>query len=275
MKKKLYIRLTAGCVVLLAAIGALLYAKKKLEREASAITAMYVPFGEGFHIFVDEQRGAFEVSTRNADFKVYDINGKEIAFTQLVKGNMVKIYGDGMMLESYPGQYPGVTEIRVIKEGDPTDADIYQDTVDGIYTKPDPAEPPYMQVLYTSGMMSAAAMTARGSYTWSYVDEDGMSKTATTDCAHVLQWGEDLNDLRLTGAVDLTLHFGKIPDEVEVVRYDMALLGTLKPPPGEKVEVVRKDGEFVIEGGQGSYVYAVTGVWENGRVEFGFMTSSR
>ena len=28
-----------------------------------------------------------------------------------------------MMMESYPGQYPGVTEIRVIKEGNPADAD--------------------------------------------------------------------------------------------------------------------------------------------------------
>ena len=131
-----------------------------------------------------------------------------------------------------------------------------------------------MQVLYTTDMISTAAMTARGSYTWSYVDEDGMSKTAAADCAHVLQWGEELNDLRLTEAVDLTLHFGKIPDEVEAVRYDIALLGTLKPPPGEKVETVRKDGEFVIEGGQGSYVYAVTGIWENGRVEFGFMNTA-
>lgn len=274
MKKKSYLWLAAGCVILLTVIGGLLYAKKKMEREALAITAMYVPFGEGLHIFVDEQRGAFEVAAWNEEFKVYDIKGKEIAFDQLVKGNIVKIYGDGVMMESYPGQYPGVTEIRVIKEGNPADADVYQDIVDGIYTKPDPAEPPYMQVLYTTDMISTAAMTARGSYTWSYVDEDGMSKTAAADCAHVLQWGGELNDLRLTEAVDLTLHFGKIPDEVEVVRYDMALLGTLKPPPGEKVELVRKDGEFVIEGGQGSYVYAVTGIWENGRVEFGFMNTA-
>ena len=47
-------------------------------------------------------------------------------------------------MESYPGQYPGVTEIRVIKEGNPADADVYRDIVDGIYTKPDTTEPPYM-----------------------------------------------------------------------------------------------------------------------------------
>ena len=77
MKKKLYIRLAAGCVILLTVIGGLLYAKRKMEREALAITAMYVPFGEGLHIFVDEQRGAFEVAAWNEEFKVYDIKGKE------------------------------------------------------------------------------------------------------------------------------------------------------------------------------------------------------
>lgn len=276
LKKKTMIWLVAGAAILLVVIGALLYVKKKAEqkKEETAITAMYVPYGEGSHIFVSDQRGVFVVFNRNANFKVYDINGKKIAFDQLARGNMVKIYGDGIMAESYPGQYPGVTEIRVIKEGSPSDADIYQSIVDGIYTEPDPAEPPSLNVEYTTDTMSTAAMITRGGYTWSYTDADGKGRTTTADGSHVLQWGEDLNDLRLAEATDLTLNFSDMPEEVEVVRYDIALLGTQEPVQGERVEAARKDGRYVIEGAKGNYVYAVTGIWKNGRVEFGFMNSS-
>lgn len=268
--------LVAGAAILLTVIGALMYVKKKAERkkEETAITAMYVPYGEDSHIFVSDQGGVFVVFNRDAIFKVYDINGKEIAFDQLARGNMVKIYGDRIMAASYPGQYPGVTEIHVIKEGSPSDADIYRDIVDGIYTKPDPAEPPSLNVEYTTDMMSAAAMITRGGYTWSYADTDGKGRTTTADCSHVLQWDKGLNDLRLTEATDLTLNFSDMPEEVKVVRYDIALLGTQEPVQGERVEVVRKGDRYVIEGTEGSYVYEVTGIWKNGRVEFGFMNSS-
>lgn len=268
--------LAAGAAILLVVLVALLYVKKKAERkrEETAITAMYVPYGEGSHIFVSDQGGVFVVFNRDATFKVYGINGKEIAFDQLARGNMVKIYGDGIMAESYPGQYPGVTEIRVIKEGSPSDADSYQDIVDGIYTEPDPAEPPSLNVEYTTDMMSTAAMITRGGYTWNYTDADGKGRTTTADCSHVLQWDEDLNNLRLTEATDLTLNFSDMPEEVEVVRYDIALLGTQEPVQGERVEVVRKNGRYVIESAEGNYVYAVTGIWGNGQVEFGFMNSS-
>lgn len=276
LKKKTKIWLVAGVAILIVVAGALLYVKKKAEqkKEETAITAMYVPYGEDSHIFVSDQGGVFVVFNRDATFKVYGINGEEITFDQLARGNMVKIYGDRIMAESYPGQYPGVTEIHVIKEGSPSDADIYQDIVDGIYTKSDPSEPPSLNVEYITDMMSAAAMITRGGYTWSYTDADGKGKMITADCSHVLQWGKDLNDLRLMEATDLTLNFSDMPKEVEVVRYDIALLGTQEPVQAERVEPVRKDGRYVIEGAEGSYVYAVTGIWENGRVEFGFMNSS-
>lgn len=159
--------LVASAIILLVVIVALLYVKKKVDRkrEETAITAMYVPYGEDSHIFVSDQGGVFVTFNRDATFKMYDINGKEIAFDQLARGNMVKIYGDGIMAESYPGQYPGVTKIRVIKEGSPSDADIYQDIVDKIYTEPNPAEPPSLNVEYTTDMMNTAAMITRGGIT--------------------------------------------------------------------------------------------------------------
>lgn len=75
-------------------------------------------------------------------------------------------------------------------------------------------------------------------------------------------------------ATDLTLNFSDMPEEVKVVCYDIALLGTQEPVQGERVEVVRKNDRYVIESAEGNYVYAVTGIWGNGQVEFGFMNSS-
>ena len=45
---------------------------------------------------------------------ILDENGKQITWQELKRGNLLDIYGDGIMLESYPGQYPGVTRIKVV-----------------------------------------------------------------------------------------------------------------------------------------------------------------
>ncbi len=59
------------------------------------VTAVYVPYGEGAHIFVGEQAGVFVATFPE---EIYDINGNKITKEQLVKGNVVEIYGNGMML---------------------------------------------------------------------------------------------------------------------------------------------------------------------------------
>lgn len=43
-------------------------------------------------------------------------------------------------------------------------------------------------------------------------------------------------------------------------------------PEGEKVTVSEKEGQMVIEGADGNYVYEVLGIWENGRATYGFVT---
>ena len=187
---------------------------------------------------------------------------------------MVKIYGNGIMLESYPGQYPGVTRIEVTKQGDPSDADEYQNLVDEIYTDPDPAEPPTMNLGYSTDLASVVVIVNRGGYEWVYTDEDYLSNAVVADAAHVLQWkvGEELVDVKIAEPLDITLYFSKMPEEVEAVRYDSALLGTEDIPEGEKVSVTKKEGEFVLTDVTAGYVYDVTGIWENGRANYGFIT---
>lgn len=243
----------------------------KQEMEQEAISAMYIPFGEKGHIFVSEQAGVFTVTFPE---EIYDIDGNKITRDQLVRGNVVKIYGNGIMLESYPGQYPGVTRIEVTKQGDPSDADEYQNLVDEIYTEPDPAEPPTMNLGYSTDLASVVVIVNRGGYEWVYTDDDYLSNAVVADAAHVLQWkvGEELVDVKIAGPLDITLYFSKMPEEVEAVRYDSALLGAEDITEGEKVSVTKKDGEFVLTDVTAGYVYDVTGIWENGRANYGFIT---
>lgn len=243
----------------------------KQEMEQEAISAMYIPFGEKGHIFVSEQAGVFTVTFPE---EIYDIDGNRITRDQLVRGNVVKIYGNGIMLESYPGQYPGVTRIEVTKQGDPSDADEYQNLVDEIYTEPDPAEPPTMNLGYSTDLASVVVAVNRGGYEWTYTDKDDLSNAVVADSVPVLQWkvGEELADVKIAEPLDITLHFSKMPEAVEVVRYDSTFLGTTDIPEGEAISVAKQDGEFVLSDVTAGYVYDVTGIWENGRANYGFIT---
>ncbi len=105
-----------GAAIIIGAAAAFAYGMKggKVpEEEETAITAMYVPFGEGQYIFVGETAGVFTVTAEPGSYEVLDIEGNQIALDQLSKGNMVKIYGDNVMAQSYPGQYPGVHRMEV------------------------------------------------------------------------------------------------------------------------------------------------------------------
>lgn len=273
-KKTCFIVIAAAAILVLAGVfGWMLIGKGNREESMGqeTIMAMYIPFGDGGHIFVSEQAGVF---TATFPEQIYDIDGNQITQEQLVRGNMVRIYGNGIMLESYPGQYPGITKMEVTETGSPSDADAYQYLVDQIYIEPDPAEPPSMHLGYTTDLASVVVIVNRGGYEWVYMDQDGLSNAVVADSAHVLQWkvGEELADVKITEPLDITLYFSQKPQSVEVVRYDAALLNAEEIPEGEAVAVSEKDGEFVLTGVTGGYVYDVMGLWENGRANYGFIT---
>ena len=129
--------------------------------EEKPIEAMYIEKGDDFQIFVD--------TSTDVLFDAYIPEGTE----ELTTGDLVKIYGDGIMLESYPGQYPGVTRIVVTKQGTEEDAEKYESLVDEVYQEPDPSEPPYLNLEYRTKEAVVSAVADRGGYTWSYTDENG------------------------------------------------------------------------------------------------------
>ena len=243
---------------------------------------------------MDQERGT--VFTVQMPEEIYGSDGSRITPEKFEKGNIVKIYGNGIMLESYPGQYPGVTKIEVIEKGQPSDADQYQGIVDQLYQEPDPAEPPYLNAEYRTSMAAASVAVTRGAYEWSYIDKEGNTQSVTTDMAHVLEWDE-INDMTLEGPTEVKLLFSERPQKVEITRWadsgetagqadesgstaqtetgeTVTQADGREISDGESVQVQEKDGEYVIGEAEAGYRYLVRGIWENGYVEYGFLTKN-
>lgn len=273
MKKKNILFILASVVILILIALAVLFTIRRREEDKNAIQAMYIPYGEDSHIMVSDESGVFTVHFPE---DIYDKNGDKITRDQLEKGNILKIYGNGIMMQSYPGQYPGVTKIKVMEQGTPADADRYQELIDTIYQEPDPAEPPSLDVNYRTDQAVVTAMTTRGGFHWEYKDKDGAMQSVVTDAPSMLAASE-LADISLPEPADLTLLFTKKPDNVTVTRHsaghyqDQAYIGT--DPQGEPVEVtVSEDGQILIPQADAGYIYVVQGVWGTSDVVFGFMT---
>lgn len=236
-------------------------------KEQKPMEAMFIQQGDDFKIFVDLISGS--------PFTANIPEGTD----ELTTGDVVEIYGDGIMLESYPGQYPGVTEIVVKKHGKESDAEKYQSLLDVLYHEPDPSEPPYLNLEYHTGEANVSAVANQGAVTWSYEDEEGKKQNYTTDMAFILDW-KDLNDLRLAEPTDIYLHFSMEAKSVEVIRYERMNLGsdTKGEPKGEKIEVSKekpKDteedkGQYILKDLDKEGVYLVKAEFEQGTVEYGF-----
>lgn len=119
----------------LAVVGILVYNHRLSEK---SIRAMYIPVSENEHLMIDlDSKSVFTITMPDV---ILNTEGKKITWQELKRGNIVRIYGDGIMLESYPGKYPGVTKIEVVEEGKPSDADSYEKMVDEQRSSKSPLE---------------------------------------------------------------------------------------------------------------------------------------
>ncbi|MDY4191260.1 MAG: hypothetical protein SOX72_03480 [Oscillospiraceae bacterium] len=268
--------LLAGCAAAFApkAGGDTRSAEKSGAEGGETCTAMYVPLGNGSYILVDQDSGS--VFTICVPEQVLDAGGEPMAFEDLRAGNILKITGDGVMLYSYPGQYPGVTQVQLVQEGSPEDAEQYEELADSLCAEPDPSEPPSLNIEYRTARAAVCAAVTRGSYEWSLPLEGGQTQSEIACGPHVLQWSE-LAGLSLPEPAELTLHFygTEAPVQVTVYRWPSSLLGAEAPEDlasPEEVETLLRDGDYVIPEAESGFVYEVAARWEQGRAEFGFLT---
>ena len=138
-----------GMAIMILALGAMgagfwktvakqaqLVKEEEAREEENAIQAIYVEWGEylkrGYFVDMDQE------TIFTADIPkegIYNRKGTLIPGDVLENGDMVKIYGNGIMTRSLPADYPGVTKMKRLDRTSLETAQKYIDLLDHVLTR--------------------------------------------------------------------------------------------------------------------------------------------
>lgn len=232
-----------------------------------AMRAVYLENGNGNMFVSIEQETPF---TGTLPEDISDEDGNAITADDLNNGDVVDIYGDGIMLNSYPGQYPGISKLVRVEKENQEYVEKYQELMDQFFPAPDTSEPPELSLNYHQTDAIVTAACDQFGYTWEFTDEYGESQVVIADTSHVLQ-SDDLAQLTLEGETQMTVMASYKPESITVSRWESAQREGSKEtiPEGESVAVEElEDGlTFTAEPG---YIYEIIGAWPEGEVTYGF-----
>ena len=224
-------------------------ANEEAEMDEFVSTAMVVTLGNGEVLFVDQDTETPYYPTLPADAP------------ELAAGNVVRVSGNGIMLESYPAQYPGITSVEVIEEGTPADAEKYDELAAQLWQPKDPGEPPYASVEYTTELAAVSLAPTSCGYIWTY-ELDGKEQTVAVDTLAPTDYtADELADASLKEPAQVTVSFDVEATSVEVTRWSEGALDA----EGEKVEV--EGLSFTAEPG---YRYAISATFDAGEATYAF-----
>lgn len=246
--------------------------EKEIPPEEIPIRAVYLKNNSGGELFVDlEHETPFFGTIPDV---IEDEEGNALSPDALKHGDVYLLYGDQIMMQSYPGQYPGITRMVRQEEESQTYIDKYQEYLERFCPEPDTSQPPELSVSYSQPEALVTASVTRGGYQWERKLENGEAEQMTTDAACILEWTE-LADVTLTEKTGFRLLFTYEPQSVEVRRWPVSEWrepGTGgETSEGETVKVEKGEEGFGFEGEAG-YVYQVIGTWLEGKAEYGFYT---
>ena len=243
-----------------------------------ALKAVYLEKEDGNSIFVN-LTDEYPFDGNIPEGELYDEDGEKITQEDLNSGDVLNIWGNGVIAESYPAQYNGITKMERTEQSNQEYIDQYGHYLEELFVEKDPSELPYLNVCYRDELADAAVMIPDPlSYTWTYTDESGESRTVTTDGAHVLHT-EPVEVKKISEPMTMELYFDEVPESVELLVWDDTLLGQYQDsadqiPEGTAVEVT-KSGKGNLEfNAQPGSVYLVQGQWDQGTVEYGFWVPS-
>lgn len=108
--------------------------EEEARAEAEAITAIYLETGDFFKmpLFADMVNGGFFTADIPKE-GIYNKKGKLIEDDVLEIGDVVKVYGNGIMTRSEPGQYAGVTKMQRVRRADLEETQEYLDAAEELY----------------------------------------------------------------------------------------------------------------------------------------------
>lgn len=162
------------------------------EEKSAAQHCILLAVKNGTWLLADRDNGA--VFTAEIPSDLTDESGKKISSEILKAADYVDVYGDGIMLQSYPGQYPGVSKMVVTGEGSEDELKQYQDVIDMVFAEPDTSEVPSAGVVYSSSLgQTMSLMSGPANYTWTAPlgdsETDSSEDNTVTACGlAVMQW---------------------------------------------------------------------------------------
>lgn len=245
------------------------------EQAQEALRAVYLKNDVG-ELFVALEQGT--PFTGMLPEEIVDADGTAISGEDLQSGDVLDIYGSGIMTNSYPGQYAGITKLVRVEKANQEYVNEYQELLDQFFPEPDTTQPPELSVTYRQPEAVVTASCMRGGYEWSYTDENGETVSTVADSTHVLMW-EDIPWLQIAEETEMTMAFTYEPDQVAVVCWKK----------NQQMEVKRTDGDSITKGetvrvdetedgfvftAKPDYIYQITGTWSEGTVEYGFGTTT-
>ena len=146
-------------------------------------------------------------------------DGRALTADDLRPGNVVRVAGNGIMLESYPGQYPGIETIEVVREGSAADAERYADLVAELSVTVDPAQPAAANLEYATDLARVTLMLRDNGYTWTY-EENGEPVQVIADVAHPVQIDPaDVPDAGIDQPVEGAVVFDRPVEALTVTRW--------------------------------------------------------
>lgn len=237
------------------------------------LTAVYLQNDDGNSLFVN-LAGEYPFTGTIPEEELCDEEGEKIKEQDLKNGDVVNIYGNGIMAQSYPAQYHGITKIERTEQANQKYIQEYGHYLDELFPEKDPSQLPYLNVCYTDELASVAVMIPEAlSCSWTY-EENGESTTITTDAPHILQT-EPTEVTKLSEPMTMELEFDEKPESVQILSWDDSLLEQYQDsaaaiPEGTPVEVQENEKGNTEFTAQPGCVYLVQGQWENGTVDYGF-----
>lgn len=242
--------------------------EKSTKENHSPIEAMYVPCEDDKYIFFDRSTESPFYAIIPED-KLYDEHKNKIKQKDLGAGDILVCYGDGRMLQSYPGQYPGVTKMVRIKKGTVEDTEKYQQEVAKFVQRPSKADIPYMDIENTQKNALVTTSATEGNYEWKYEDMNGKQQVEKVEDITFFE-KEGLSEIVCNGEnSDLKLLFSASPNYIKVMRYPVSAEKE-KISRGQRVRVGLDENIGYIKNAKKSCVYEVIATWDNGKVHYGF-----
>lgn len=276
MKNKKIIGIV-GIILVILIIGAVFLGKGNVEKqekktEDSYMEAVYLKDEQGNGIFVqtDTEMPFFGTIPQ----ELYDEKENKITEEDLNSGDVVKIWGNEAIAQSYPAQYPGITKIQIEEKENKEYIEKYGHYLEEFIAVPDETELPYLDISYKQpNALVTTAVDTVASYIWEYSGDDGKQVREESLENSVLTLPE-LAEIQVAGDTQAELLFCTEPEKVEVLRWDESLKmeeGSEDAiPEGETVQIENGEAGNISITVQPGYIYMIKAFWKNGEVEYGF-----